>query len=197
MQVQTSKRSYTPAEYLELEEKAENKNEYRNGEIVPMTGGTTNHNKIAGNFSAYLKLALKGQGYDIYIGAVRLWIPRHRLYTYPDVMVIRGEPVYTGTNTTTVMNPCLIVEVLSKSTKNYDQGDKFTAYRSIPELKEYVLIDQTSYRTMQYVKTAEGQWLFTEYESESAMLKLQTINFEIAFSELYEQVNFTETEENN
>lgn len=160
MQVQTSKRFYTPAEYLELEEKAEYKSEYHNGEIVPMSGGTTNHNKIAGNFYAYLKFALRGQRCDIYIGDVRLWIPRHRLYTYPDVMVIQGEPVYTGKNTTTVMNPCLIVEVLSKSTKNYDQGDKFLAYRSISELselKEYILIDQTSYRTMQYVKTAEGQ----------------------------------------
>jgi Uma2 family endonuclease len=162
MQLQTPKRSYTPEEYLELEEAADYKSEYRDGEIVSMTGGTTNHNKIALNFATNLKFALRGQDYDIYIGEVRLWIPRYRQYTYPDVMVIQREPIYTGTSTTTVMNPLLIVEVLSKSTKNYDLGEKFIYYRSIPEFKEYILIDQTKYHVMQYTKTLEGRWLLTE-----------------------------------
>lgn len=195
MQLQTQKRYYTPEEYLELEEAADYKSEYRDGDIVPMTGGTTNHNKIAGNFYANLKFGLKGQKYDIYIGDVRLWIPRYRQYTYPDVMVIQGEPIYTGTNTTTVMNPLLIAEVLSKSTKNYDQGDKFLYYRSIPELREYILIDQSQYHVMQYVKTAEGQWLFTEFEAEDSVLSLQSVDFKIAFNDLYESVNFAEGED--
>lgn len=195
MQLQTQKRYYTPEEYLELEEAADYKSEYRDGDIVPMTGGTTNHNKIALNFAANLKFGLKGQKYDIYIGDVRLWIPRYRQYTYPDVMVIQGEPIYTGTNTTTVMNPLLIVEVLSKSTKNYDQGDKFLYYRSIPELREYILIDQSQYHVMQYVKTAERQWLFTEFEAEDSVLSLQSVDFKIAFSDLYERVNFAEGED--
>lgn len=194
MQLQTPKR-YTPEEYLELEEKSEYKSEYRDGEIVPMTGGTTNHNKIALNFAANLKFALRGQNYDIYIGDVRLWIPRYRQYTYPDVMVIQGEPIYTGTSMTTVINPLFIAEVLSKSTKNYDQGDKFLYYRSIPELKEYILIDQAKYHVMQYIKTAEGQWLFTECESAHAVLSLHSIDFQIAFRDLYERVNFAESEE--
>ncbi|MFK0730485.1 MAG: Uma2 family endonuclease [Gloeotrichia echinulata GP01] len=195
MQLKTKAHYYTPEEYLELEEKAEYKSEYRDGEIVPMTGGTTTHNKIAGNFYAYLKFGLRGKKYDIYIGDVRLWIPRYRQHTYPDVMVIEGEPMYTGKNTTTVMNPCLIAEVLSKSTKNYDQGDKFLYYRSIPEFKEYILINQYNYHVMQYVKTAEGQWSFTELEGESAILSLQTIDFQLALSELYEQVNFADGDE--
>ncbi len=196
MQLETQKRYYTPEEYLELEEKAEYKSEYRNGEIVPTTGGTTNHNKIAGNFYAYLKFALRGKNYDVYIGDVRLWIPKYRQHTYPDVMVIQGQPVYTGTNTTTLMNPSLIAEVLSKSTQNYDQGDKFLYYRSIPEFKEYILIDQYNYHVMQYVKTAVGQWSFTELEGESTILSLQTIDFQIPLNELYEQVNFAESGEN-
>lgn len=195
MQIQTLKRYYTPEEYLALEEAAEFKSEYRDGEIVPMTGGTTNHNKIVLNFAANLKFALRGQEYDIYIGDVRLWIPRYRQYTYPDVMVIQGEAIYTGTSTTTVMNPFLIADVLSKYTKNYDQGDKFLYYRSIPELKEYILIDQSKYHVMQYVKTAESQWLFNEGESESAVLTLHSIDFKITFSDLYERVNLAESEE--
>ena len=196
MQIQIQNRYYTPEEYLENEEKAEYKSEYRDGEIVPMTGGTTNHNKIALNFAAYLKFSLKGKKYDIYIGDVRLWLPRYRQHTYPDVMVVQGQPAYTGKNTTTVMNPCLIAEVLSKSTKNYDQGDKFLYYRSIPEFKEYILIDQYQYHVMQYVKTADSQWLFTEIEGETATLSLQTIDFQIQLSELYEQVNFADSTEN-
>ncbi|MEH2370245.1 Uma2 family endonuclease [Nostoc sp.] len=195
MQLETQKVYYTPEEYLELEEKAEYKSEYRDGEIVPMTGGTTNHNKIAGNFYAYLKFGLRGNNYDVYIGDVRLWIPRYRQHTYPDVMVIKGQPIYTGTSTTTVMNPMLIAEVLSKSTKNYDQGDKFLYYRSIPEFKEYILIDQYQYHVMQYVKTAESQWSFTELEDESATLSLQTVDFQIELRDLYEQVNFAENNE--
>jgi Uma2 family endonuclease len=195
MQLQTPKRSYTPEEYLELEEAADYKSEYRDGEIVPMTGGTTNHNKIALNFAANLKFALRGQDYDIYIGDVRLWIPRYRQYTYPDVMVIQGEPIYTGTSTTTVMNPLLIVEVLSKSTKNYDLGDKFIYYRSIPEFKEYILIDQTKYHVMQYTKTLEGRWFLTEYESEETILELSSIEFQINLKEIYEKVNFADTED--
>jgi Uma2 family endonuclease len=94
MQIQTQKRYYTPEEYLQIEETAEYKNEYRDGEIVPMTGKTTNYNKIALNFCRKFPLTVKGQNYEIFIGDVRLWIPRYRLYTYPDIMVIQAEPVY-------------------------------------------------------------------------------------------------------
>jgi Uma2 family endonuclease len=195
MQVQTPKRYHTPEEYLVLEETADYKSEYRDGEIIPMTGGTTNHNKIALNFASNLKFGLRGQNYDIYIGDVKLWIPRYRQYTYPDVMVIQGEPLYTGTGTTTVMNPLLIVEVLSKSTKNYDQGDKFLYYRSIPDFKEYILIDQARYYLMQYTKIPDGKWLLTEYESPEAILELSSIQFQISLNDIYEKVNFAETEE--
>ncbi len=195
MQLETQKRHYTPEEYLELEEKAEYKSEYRDGKIVPITGGTTNHNQIAGNFYANLKFALRGKNYDVYIGDVRLWIAKYRQYTYPDVMVIQGQPVYTGTSTTTVMNPLLIAEVLSKSTQNYDQGNKFLYYRSIPEFKEYILIDQYQYHVMHYVKTADGKWIFDEIEGEFATLLFETIDFQISLTDLYQQVNFAESDE--
>ena len=192
MEVQTVKHFYTPEEYLALEEQAEFKSEYRDGEIVPMTGGTTNHNQIAGNFYANLKFSLKGQNYRVYMADVRLWIPRYRQHTYPDVMVIQGQPIYTGTSTTTVMNPSVIAEVLSKSTQNYDQGNKFLYYRSIPEFKEYILIDQYQFHVMHYVKTAAGKWIFDEIEGKSATLSLETIDFKITLSDLYEQVEFAE-----
>lgn len=192
MQLQTEHRKYTLEEYLQLEEQAEYKSEYRDGEIIPMTGGTTNHNEIAGNFYANLKFSLRQQNYRVYISDVRLWIPRYRQYTYPDVMVIKGEPIYTDRGTTTVTNPILIAEVLSKSTQNYDQGDKFTYYRSIPEMKEYILISQQQSRIMQYTKTEAG-WLLSEHEAESK-ITLASIALELELAAIYTGVDFSESE---
>ena len=194
MQLQTQPREYTPEEYLQLEEKAEYKSEYHDGEIIPMTGGTTNHNEICLNLAANLKFGLRKQNYRVYIGDVRLWIPRYRVYTYPDVMVIKGEPIYADKGTTTVTNPILIAEVLSKSTQNYDQGDKFNYYRSIPEMEEYILISQKQHRIMQYTKTEAGKWLLSEYETEDSTIQLASVNFEIELSEIYTGVDFSEAE---
>ncbi|MGD1699476.1 Uma2 family endonuclease [Dapis sp. BLCC M229] len=190
MQVQTENKIYIPEEYFLLEETAENKHEYRNGKIIPMTGGTTNHNEIASNFCAYLKFALKGKNYRVFIGDVRLWIPDYNLYTYPDLMIIEGEPNYYQNRTDTVTNPSILVEVLSKSTANYDRGEKFKLYRSIPDIKEYILIDQYQFYIEQYVKTAEEKWEVTYYESEESILKLTSLDFQIAFSDIYERVDF-------
>ncbi|HIK13656.1 MAG TPA: Uma2 family endonuclease [Oscillatoriaceae cyanobacterium M33_DOE_052] len=186
----TEKRHYTPEEYLALEETAEYKSEYHDGEIIPMTGGTTNHNQIAGNFYAYCKLAMKRQNYKIFIGDVRLGLPRYRRYVYPDVMIIEGKPVYDVDGKTTVTNPLVIVEVLSKSTRNYDKGDKFYFYRSIPEFREYILIDQERYHVEQYAKTAENKWLLTEYDGQEAVLAMTAVSLEIPFLDIYEGVEF-------
>lgn len=195
MVVQTQQHYYTPEEYLELEEKAEARNEYIDGVIKPMTGGTTNHNKIAGNFYKKFPDSIDGQNYDTYINDVKLWIPKYRIYTYPDVMVIKGEPIYEGSGTTKIINPSLIVEVLSNSTKNYDKGDKFKYYRSISSFQEYILIDQYSFAVEQYAKQSEGQWLFKEYEGEDAILNLDSVELQISFKDIYARVQFEESED--
>ncbi len=187
---QTEKKHYTTDEYLTLEEKATEKHEYRDGEIVFMTGGTTNHNQIALNFCRKFPLTIKNQDYYIYINDVRLWIAQYRVYTYPDVMVIKGKPIYEGTGTINVTNPLIIVEILSKSTQDYDRTDKFTYYRSIPEFQEYILIDQYRFYVAQYVKQEDEKWLFNDYQGEEAVLKLASDDFEISFQDLYERVDF-------
>ncbi|WP_019498120.1 Uma2 family endonuclease [Pseudanabaena sp. PCC 6802] len=187
MQVQQS--LYTPEQYLKLEEQAESKSEYRNGEIFPMTGGTTNHNTLALNMALFLKLALKGQPYKIFMNDLRLWIDRDRIYTYPDVMVIRDRPMYHGEGTAIVTNPLAIFEVLSKSTRNYDLGEKFGYYRTLDSLQEYILIEQSRYQVLQYVKV-DKTWVLTEYETPSDILHFQSIPCKISLSELYEEVDF-------
>lgn len=189
MQLPIRDRKYTPEEYLELEEQAEYKSEYHDGEIIPVAGGTTNHNEICLNLAANLKFGLKEQNYRVYIGDVRLWIPRYRVYTYPDVMVIKGESIYTDNGNTTVTNPILIAEILSKSTQNYDQGEKFTYYRSIPELEEYILISQSKYQIMQYAKMESQKWLLSEYETEDSAIQLSAIAFELQLSDIYRGVD--------
>jgi Uma2 family endonuclease len=193
----TEKRHYTPEEYLALEESAIDKSEYHDGEIVPMPGGTTNHNKLALNFCRKFPLTVNGQNYETFINDVRLWIPLTRRYVYPDIMVIQGEPVYHENNKTIVTNPLVIVEVLSNSTKDYDRGGKFLAYRSIPEFREYILIDQYSYHIEQFAKNSDGKWVLTEYDSDASVLILESVEFQIRLSEIYERINFEVEEEVN
>ncbi|MBW4689923.1 MAG: Uma2 family endonuclease [Komarekiella atlantica HA4396-MV6] len=193
--MQTQQRYYTPEEYLALEEVAQFHSEYQDGKIVPMTGGSINHNQIADNVYAFLKSALRGKNFKPYIGDLRLWIPHYRQYTYPDVFVIPGQPIFYGQRTDTILNPCLIIEVLSKSTKSYDHTDKFRYYRSIPEFQEYVLIDQYGIAIEQYTKTDEDAWLFRAYESDAEKIFLASVNTEIEIADIYEEVNFNLKEE--
>ncbi|XGV95359.1 MAG: Uma2 family endonuclease [Leptolyngbya sp. BL-A-14] len=190
--MQTQQRYYTPEEYLAQEEVAEFHSEYRDGEIVPMTGGSINHNQIAGNVYAFLKFALRGKPLKPYIGDLRLWIPQYRQYTYPDVLVIEGQPLFQAQRTDTILNPCLIVEVLSKSTKDYDRTDKFRYYRSIAELQEYVLINQYEVAIDYYTKADGDTWLFRAYEfdADAETLNLASVNVEIPFAEIYDGVDF-------
>lgn len=194
MLVQTKPQTYTPEEYFALEEQSETKHEYHNGEIVPMTGGTTNHNKISGNFYAYFKFAKKGKPYDIFMADVRLWIPDYDRYTYPDVQIIFGDILYYEKRKDTVTNPSVIVEVLSNSTRSYDKGDKFKYYRSLPTLQEYITINQYGFEVEQYVKTDDGKWLITYLEAEDTVLSLASVDFEISLKDLYDGVNFEEAD---
>ena len=191
----TQKRYYTPEEYLALEESAIDKSEYHDGEIVPMPGGTANHNKIAGNFYKKFPLTVNGQDYETFINDMRLWIPHTRRYVYPDIMVIQGEPIYQGSNKTLVTNPLVIVEVLSNSTKDYDRGGKFLAYRSIPEFREYILIDQYSYHIEQFAKNSNSKWVLTEYDSDESVLILESVEFQMPLREIYKRINFEVEEE--
>lgn len=190
MIAQTETKIYTPEEYLELEIVCETRNEYRNGEIIPMTGGTPDHNEIAGNLNASLKLALKGQPYRIFIADQRLWIPTINIYTYPDIMVLQKPIELQIGRKDTVINPVFIAEILSKSTQNYDRSEKFATYRTIPTFKEYLLVDQYRIHVEHYVKTGVNQWTFSEYDDPNITLSLNTLELQILIADLYENIDF-------
>ena len=182
---------YSPEEYLALEDAATQRSEYINGHIVPMAGGTTNHNRIALNISTAFHVAFRSQDYEVFMGDVRLWIPERRIYTYPDVMVIAGEPEYYGDREDTVLNPQVIVEVLSSSTQGYDRTSKFEAYRTTPRFQEYLLVDQTRFYVEHYAKTGPKQWSFQEHDAETDPIAFVSIPVELAIAEIYRKVSWT------
>lgn len=186
----TEKRMYYPEEYPALEEVAESKSKYVDGEIIPIVGSSTNHNQIAFNLSTELNFAFKKLDYEVYLGDVRLWIPAKRIYTYPDVMVIVEKPEYFNNRPDIITNPKVIVEVLSKSTKDYDPSGKFEAYRTIPSFEEYILIDQTQIYIKQFCKTENKRWIFREYNQENEEIIFNSVPFQIALMEIYSKVNF-------
>ena len=185
MLVQSKEKFYSPDEYRELEETAEFRNEYRDGEIVQISGGSINHSRIIRNLSRVLGNLLEGQPYELFHNDLRLWIPRYRRGTYPDVMVIEGDPLFNEGRSDEILNPMLIVEVLSKSTNNFDKEDKFRFYRSIPELREYVLVSQYEFLVEQYIKTDSNEWLFREYEGETATVSFASVGVQMSMSEIY------------
>lgn len=190
MLVKTQQKFYTLDEYRELEETAEFINEYRDGEIVPIAGSTINRSQIKGNICAYFHTALRGKNAEVFISGLRLWIPRYRRGTYPDIMIIEEEPALTEGRNDEILNPVLIVEVLSKYSEDVNREDKFRFYRSIPQFREYVLVSQYEFLVAQYIKTESNDWLFQEYEGESAIVSFASVEVQMSMSDIYELVVF-------
>jgi Uma2 family endonuclease len=178
--------------YLKQEEQADFKSEYLDGKIIPMTGGTTNHNQIAVNITTELNIALKNLDYRVYMGDVRLWMPEKQIFTYPDIMVIKGSPIYYENRKDTIVNPTLIIEVLSPSTQSYDREGKFIAYRSIKSFQEYVLISQTQIYGEKFVKTGEKKWSLQEYYLEDNFITLELGNVSLKFTDIYHKVDLND-----
>ena len=183
-------RYYSPEEYLELEVNSEIRHEYINGLIIPMTGGTPNHNQLALNFSGTLNYLLKRQPYQVFVTDQRLWIPDPKIHTYPDIMVVKIPLEYQEGRKDTLVNPVMIAEVLSKSTKSYDRDEKFSAYRTIPTLQEYILIDQYTMHVEQYSKTDKNKWIFSEFNDAEENLNLASIPCQISLADMYDKVDF-------
>jgi len=177
-------------EYRNLETSAETKHEYHDGEIIEMTGGSINHNSILMNLIVLLKLALRGTNYRLQSSDLRLWIPQYNCGLYPDLMIIAGEPLFSDNRNDEILNPCLIIEVLSPSTSGYDRGDKFRYYRSIPQLNQYLLVSQGEILIESYSQTSENNWLLQEYTPARGILSLDSLGISLNLADIYEGINF-------
>ncbi|MEG5060165.1 Uma2 family endonuclease [Microcoleus sp. A2-C5] len=186
---------YSPTEYFDSEEAAEYKSEYHRGQIVPMAANSANHNMIVGDFVTPLNFAFKGQKYyHLFALGLRLWIPQKQFCTYPDVMVVAGKLEFAEGRKDAITNVVMVAEVLSKSTANYDRGDKFKLFRTIPTFREYVLIDQYEMHVEQFCKRDDNKWVLSEYDGADAVLALSSVSFEMSLGEMYDRVDF-ESEE--
>ncbi|GJD17700.1 protein of unknown function DUF820 [Rivularia sp. IAM M-261] len=189
MQV-TEKRYYTVEEYLALEEKADSKSEYVDGEIIPMAGKSANHNQIALNFSTELNFAFKQEDYQVFHSDMPLWIPDERIYTYPHVMVVVGEPEFLENRKDTITNPKVIIKVSPKLTENNQRYSIFQACCTIPSFEEYLLIEQDEINILHYSKIDDKNWSIQEYDHEDEIISLVTVPFEITLQDLYNKVKF-------
>ncbi|MCA2590774.1 MULTISPECIES: Uma2 family endonuclease [Microcystis] len=176
--------------YRNLETIAEVKHEYHDGEIIEMTGGSINHNSILINLIVLLKLALRGTNYRLQSSDLRLWIPQYNRGLYPDLMIIAGEPLFSDNRNDEILNPCVIIEVLSSSTSSYDRGDKFRYYRSIPQLNQYLLVSQGEILIESYSKTSENSWLLQEYTPARGIISLDSLGISLNLADIYEGIDF-------
>ena len=181
---------YTFEEYLELEEKAEYKNEFWDGEIVAMAGATPAHNKITSSLIAALDQAIdkKGKDCSIYNSDQKIYLPTDNKVVYPDCMVMCKEEEYHDKSEIIITNPSLIIEVLSKSTQNYDKGAKFESYRSIPSFKEYVLVWQSIPKVQSWYKQEENLWRISSVFGLDKSITLYSIDCEITLKDIYKRV---------
>lgn len=181
----------TPEEYLALERKAEYKNEYVDGEIVAMTGASRKHNLIVVNIGGELRRQLKGRSCETYSNDMRVRVPSTRLYTYPDVVVVCDEPQFEDDYVDTLLNPTVIIEVLSESTELYDRGKKFSFYRTLESLAEYLLVAQDERRIEQFVRQPDGRWLLSDHRSPEGTVELASIGCSPDLREVYDKVAFS------
>ena len=180
----------TPQEYLALEREAPYKSEYFQGEMFAMSGASRRHNLISLNIGAELRAQLRHRPCEVYTSDMRVKIRATELYTYPDVVVACEEPAFEDTVGDTLLNPTVLVEVLSKSTADYDRGGKFEHYRALPSLQEYLLVAQEQPHVVQYIRQSDTTWLLSEMRDLEAHLHLPSITCDLALSEVYAKVRF-------
>ena len=186
-----AKNRLTLDEYRAIEETAEDRHEYCNGEIIIMSGGSSEHSRVAVDITTFLNLAVRNTNFEIYNGDMRIWIPNFNHGTYADVLVINGEPEFNGDRTDEILNPLLIVEVLSPSTEAYDRGDKFRKYRSISSFCEYLLVSQTEPYVEQYHNLDRSdRWQLQICDRLEQSVTLQSLNVELPLQEIYRRIKF-------
>ncbi len=184
------KRRLSPEEYLEIERQAEYKSEYYNGEMFAFAGASENHVVITGNVSAIFHAQLKNKKCKVYSNDMRVKVSTTGLFTYPDVAVVCNQGKFEDEHRDTLLNPIVIVEVLSPSTENYDRGTKFEHYRTIDSLTDYLLVAHDKIHVEHYVRQSDRSWLFSEYKSAEDKIKIESIGCELLVAEIYEKVEF-------
>lgn len=182
----------TAAEYLALERQAETKSEYWNGNIYAMSGASLKHNRIVAGLATTLGAQLRRKSCEPFFGDMRVKVSPTGLYTYPDVIVVCGEPQLEDDQLDTLLNPKVIIEVLSESTEKYDRGDKFAHYRALDSLTDYLLVAQNQPCIEHFQRQADGSWRYSAAQGLEAEIAIPSVGCELLLAEVYERVTFPE-----
>jgi Uma2 family endonuclease len=177
-------------EYLKAEREAFEKHEYYQGEVFAMSGASLEHNIIFSNLFTDIGSKLKGKNCRPFGSDLRIHIPKNTLFTYPDITIICGEPNLTDDKFDTATNPTVIIELLSASTRNYDKGEKFSLYREIESLQEYILIDTEKIHVIKHIRNKDNSWQLTEFKNIENIFSIDTIGLSLSLNNLYEGISF-------
>lgn len=176
----------TPEAYLAMEREAFEKSEYFEGEIIPMSGASKQHNRIKENVSGRIFLALEDSECQSFSSDMRIHLPETTLYAYPDIVIVCGEPLLSDDKFDNLLNPVVLIEVLSGSREDYDRGRKFQRYRRIPTFQEYVLINSQAVEVEVWRKNEQGQWTLSEQQTiPTASFTIRTIDLTIPLQKVY------------
>lgn len=180
-------------EYLAFERSSDMKHQYVDSEVFAMTGASESHNVISGNLITAFNIELAERPCKVYPGDMRVKVEATKLYTYPDVTVVCGEPQLSDKEFDTLLNPLIIIEVLSPSTESFDRGRKFQNYRQIESLQEYLIVSQDSPRIEHYLRQKNGEWLLRDAVGLEDQLNLPSLDCSLMMKDVYRKVTF-ETE---
>ncbi len=192
MSAQTQTSYLTPQEYLAMERLAQYKSEYFDGEIFAMSGASPAHNRVVANALTEINLQFKKRPCLVYANDMRVKVSPTGLYTYPDIVALCGPPRFDDNQKDTLLNPTVIIEVLSDSTQAYDRGKKFQHYRTLESLQEYLLIAQEECHVEHYVRQSGNEWLLTETNDLAAVIHLAAIQCQLALADIYDKVEWSE-----
>jgi Uma2 family endonuclease len=184
-----AKKLMTAEEYLDFERESFEKHEFYNGEIYAMAGAKERHNLIVSNLIATIGIQIKNKPYVVYPSDMRVVIDEYNHYTYPDVTLVCGERKFLDNKNDCLLNPNVIIEVLSDSTEKYDRGKKFEAYRNLISLREYMLVSSEHKKIELFTKTTEGKWLLSENGIEDTII-IPTLDLTLLLSDVYDKVEF-------
>ena len=185
-----ARKTFTESEYLELERNADFKSEYYNGEIFAMAGATLIHNKIVSNLIFLFNQFLKDKPCDVYPSDLRLQVEKSGLYTYPDITIVCGKAELLDNKFDTLKNPTVLIEVLSDSTEKYDRGQKFSFYREIPSLKEYILVSSKTMKIEKFKRLEDGNYLYIE-SNEHQPFPIDSIDMNLNLEDVYNKIDWT------
>ena len=179
-----------PEAYLEVERESETKSEYYDGVVYAMTGASINHIRVVTNLTRELSSQLRARRCDVLSNEMKVRLQNSRKFFYPDVIVLCGEPEFHDERRDIILNPLLVIEVLSDSTEAFDRGTKFQAYQTLDSLKEYILVAQDRPVVEQYVRQADGKWIYTAAVGLESSLTLPSVECSLNLSAVYDKVDF-------